>query len=251
MDRNFKTNQKETIMNNFPNPERVLVIVAHPDDPEFGAAGTVALWASQGAEVTYVIVTDGSKGSAEKEMTSERLIALREEEQTKAAEVLGVSELVFLHQSDGEIENNDALRELLVRQVRTYKPDVLITHDPTSRIIGNRYPNHRDHRNVGDAALDAVFPLARDRLNYPEHEAEGLEPHKTMDVFLVFTEEPNDWVDITPTMDKKIQALQAHASQVTHMAEELPERMMERAREAAMHVSFEFGEPFRRVQLSR
>lgn len=237
--------------NNFPNPERVLVIVAHPDDPEFGAAGTIALWASQGAKVTYVIVTDGSKGSADRQMTRERLIELREKEQTAAAEALGVSEIIFLRQRDGETENNDALRELLVRQIRIHKPDVLVTHDPTARIIGNRYPNHRDHRNVGDAALDAVFPLARDRLNYSEHEAEGLEPHKTMDVFLIFTEQPNYYVDITSTMDKKIKALQAHASQVAHMGDELPERMMERAREVAKQISFEFGEAFRRVQLSR
>src|SRR5210317_1318028 len=104
--------------NNFPQPERVLVVVAHPDDPEFGAAGTVALWASRGAQVTYVIVTDGSKGSAEKEMTREKLVALREEEQRKAAEAVGVSEVVFLGLTDGESENNDALRELLVRQIR-------------------------------------------------------------------------------------------------------------------------------------
>src|SRR5210317_904595 len=124
--------------NNFPQPERVLVVVAHPDDPEFGAAGTVALWASQDAEVTYVIVTDGSKGTAEKEMTREKLVALREEEQTRAAEAVGVSSLVFLRQPDGEIENNDHLRELIVREIRTHRPDVLITHDPTSRIVGGR-----------------------------------------------------------------------------------------------------------------
>ena len=236
--------------NNFPKPKRVLVIVAHPDDPEFGAAGTVALWASQGAEVTYVIVTDGSKGTAEKDMTRERLIALREEEQTRAAEAVGVSQLVFLKQPDGEIENNDHLRELLVRQIRTFKPDVLITHDPTSRIIGNRYPNHRDHRTVGDTALDAVFPLARDRLNFPEHESEGLEPHKTMDVFLIFTEQPNYWVDISLTVEKKIQALQAHESQISHM-EDLPNNIRERCRNAAEHVSFEYAEAFRRVQLMR
>jgi LmbE family N-acetylglucosaminyl deacetylase len=236
--------------NNFPQPERVLVIVAHPDDPEFGAAGTVALWASQGAKITYVIVTDGSKGSAEKEMTRQRLVALREEEQTLAAAEVGVNDLVFLKQPDGEIENNDHLRELLVRQIRLHKPDVLITHDPTSRIVGNRYLNHRDHRTVGDATLDAVFPLARDRLNYPEHEAEGLEPHKTLDIFLIFSDQPNYWVDISPTIDKKIKSLQAHKSQIAHL-DELDERIRERGRNSAEQVSFEYGEAFRRVQLWR
>jgi len=236
--------------NNFPKPERVLVIVAHPDDPEFGAAGTVALWASKGAEVTYVIVTDGSKGSAEKDMTREKLVALREQEQQKAADAVGVSQVVFLRQPDGEIENNDPLRELLVRQIRTYRPDVLITHDPTSRIVGGRYLNHRDHRTVGDTALDATFPLARDRLNYPAHEAEGLEPHKVLDVFLIFSDQPNYWVDISGTVDKKIAALKEHKSQIADM-DELPDRIYDRCRSAAEHVSFEFAETFRRVQLNR
>lgn len=236
--------------NNFPHPERVLVVVAHPDDPEFGAAGTVALWASQGAEVTYVIVTDGSKGTAEKEMTREKLIALREEEQRKAADAAGVANLVFLRQPDGEIENNAHLRELIVRQIRTYRPDVLITHDPTSRIVGGRYLNHRDHRTVGDAALDATFPLARDRLNFPEHEAEGLDPHKVLDVFLIFSDKPNYTVDISSTIDQKIASLAAHESQISHM-EDMPERIRERGRAAAEHVSFEYGETFHRVQLNR
>ncbi len=236
--------------NNFPHPERVLIVVAHPDDPEFGAAGTVALWASQGAEVTYVIVTDGSKGSAEKEMTREKLIALREEEQRNAAEAVGVTHLVFLRQPDGEIENDEHLRELIVRQIRTYRPDVLITHDPTSRIVGGRYLNHRDHRTVGDAALDATFPLARDRLNFPKHEAEGLEPHKVLDVFLIFSDKPNYTVDISSTIDQKIASLAAHKSQISHM-EDMPERIRERGRAAAEHVSFEYGETFHRVQLNR
>ena len=236
--------------NNFPEPERVLVIVAHPDDPEFGAAGTVALWASRGAQVTYVIVTDGSKGSAEKEMTREKLVALREAEQRRAAAEVGVSEVVFLGLTDGEIENNDTLRELLVRQIRIYKPDVLVTHDPTSRIVGGSYLNHRDHRTVGDAALDATFPLARDRLNYPEHEQEGLAPHKVLDVFLIFSDQPNYWVDISSTVELKIKALQAHKSQIANL-DELPDRIRERGRAVAEKVSFEYGETFRRVQLIR
>jgi LmbE family N-acetylglucosaminyl deacetylase len=236
--------------NNFPQPERVLVIVAHPDDPEFGAAGTCAVWASQGAEVTYVIVTDGSKGSAEEEMTREKLIELREAEQRQAAEAVGVSQVVFLRLPDGEVSNTYELRELLVRQIRKFRPDVLVTHDPTSRIVGGRYFNHRDHRVVGDTTLDAIFPLARDRLNFPEHEAEGLAPHKVLDVFLIFSDQPNYWVDITPTVEQKIKALQAHKSQIGD-PEELAERIYERTRAAAEHVSFEYGEPFRRVQLRR
>lgn len=236
--------------NNFPNPKNVLVVCAHPDDPDFGAAGTVAFWASQGAKVTYVIVTDGSKGSPEPDMTREKLILLREEEQRKAAEILGVSDIIFLHQPDGEIRNTYELQEMIVRQIRTHKPDVLLTHDPTARIINNAYLNHLDHREVGDAALDAAFPLSRDRLNFPEHEEEGLESHKVLDIFLFFTNEPNYWVDITTTIDKKIAALKAHKSQIGDPTE-LEERIRTRARERAEKVSFEYAEIFRRVQLPR
>ncbi|TES91880.1 MAG: PIG-L family deacetylase [Anaerolineales bacterium] len=236
--------------NNFPDPKNVLVICAHPDDPDFGVAGTVAKWTSQGAKVTYVVVTDGSKGSPEPKMTKEKLIKLREEEQRKAADILGVDEVVFLGQPDGELRNTFELQEMLVRLIRTYKPDVLVTHDPTARIVDNVYLNHNDHRVVGDAVLDSVFPLARDRLNFPEHEKEGLEPHKVLDIFLLFTNEPNYWVDITNTIDKKIAALKAHKSQIGD-PDELEERIRDRARLRAKKVSFEYAEIFRRVRLQR
>lgn len=236
--------------NNFPKPEHVLVICAHPDDPEFGAAGTVARWAKDGAKVTYVIVTDGSKGTADREMTKEKLVALREDEQRAAAAELGVSEVIFLGQPDGEVVNNDGLRELIVRQIRVHKPDVLITHDPTARIFGENGLNHTDHRVVGDTVLDAVFPLARDRMNFPQHEAEGLDPHKVLDVFLIFTNEPNYWVDISDTIDQKVAALQQHVSQVGK-PEDLEKRIRERDLERAKKVSFEYAEIFRRVQLWR
>lgn len=236
--------------NNFPQPQKVLVICAHPDDPEFGAAGIVARWANEGAEVVYVIVTDGSKGSAEPDMTREKLVALRQEEQRNAAGALGVSQVVFLGLTDGEVQNNYETREMIVRQIRLHKPDVLITHDPTSRIIANTYLNHTDHRVVGDTVLDAVFPLARDRLNYMEHEQEGLQPHKVLDVFLLFTDQPNYWVDITATMDQKVAALEAHKSQIGDPAA-MEERIRQRASEAAEHVSFMYAETFRRVRLRR
>lgn len=236
--------------NNFPEPKNVLVICAHPDDPDFGVAGTVACWASQGVKVTYVIVTDGSKGSPEPNMTREKLIRLREEEQRKAAEILGVAEVIFLRQPDGEIRNTYELQEMVVRLIRKYKPDVLVTHDPTARIVDNAYLNHIDHRVVGDAVLDSVFPLARDRLNFPQHEEEGLEPHKVLDIFLLFTNQPNYWVDITDTIDKKIAALKEHKSQVGDL-DKLEGRIRDRARKRAEKVSFEYAEIFRRVQLQR
>lgn len=234
--------------NNYPTPERVLVIVAHPDDPEFPAAGTIACWTSQGVTVTYVIVTDGSKGSSEPGMTSEQLVDRREAEQQAAADVLGVAEVVFLRYEDGRVVNSTELKRDLVRQIRMHRPDVLITHDPTARIINNARINHPDHRAVGDAALDAVFPLARDRLNFPEHEAEGLQPFKVLDIFLTGTNEPNLTVDITSTIDLKIAALREHKSQIGD-PEALEARMREFASKSAEGTSFEFAERFRRVQL--
>lgn len=235
--------------NNFPSPERVLVIAAHPDDPEFPAGGIIAHWACQGARVTYVIVTDGSKGTSEPGLTSAQLVQMREAEQRAAAAALGVQEVIFLGYEDGRVINNTDLKRDLVRQIRLHRPDVLITHDPTARILNNQRINHPDHRAVGDAALDAVFPLARDRLNFPEHEAEGLEPYKVLDIFLTSTNEPNLTVDITATIDKKIAALLEHKSQFAE-PEKLAERVREIAARNAAGASFHYGEIFRRVQLA-
>jgi len=236
--------------NNFPNPKKVLVISAHPDDPEFSAGGLIARWAEAGAEITYVIVTDGSKGTADPQMTKEKLVAVRQLEQRAAAEVLGAAGVVFLGQPDGEIRNTYDLREMIVRQIRTHKPEVIITHDPTTRILDNTYLNHTDHRVVGDIVLDSVYPLARDRLNFPEHEEAGLEPHKVLEVFLSFSNEPNYWVDISATIEKKVAAIIKHASQISS-PEDIQKWIPERAAERAAKVSFEYAETFRRVQLLR
>ena len=236
-------------MTKFPQPDRVLVIVAHPDDPEFGAAGTVARWTRAGAEVTYVIVTDGDKGSSEPGMTREAIPRQRHAEQVAAAKVAGVDEVVFLGIRDGEVENSLELRGLLVRQIRLHRPDIIVTHDPTT-YIGPHRINHRDHRTVGATTLDAIFPLARDRLNFPEHEQEGLEAHNVLDVFLLFTDQPDYWVDISDTIDVKIAALSEHKSQVGDL-KELDERMRERCRLSAENLSFEYAETFRRITLLR
>jgi LmbE family N-acetylglucosaminyl deacetylase len=235
--------------NNFPTPERVLVIAAHPDDPEFPAAGTIALWTAAGADVRYVIVTDGSKGSSEPGMTSVDLVARRKEEQRAAADVLGVGEIAFLGFEDGRVENDTALKQSLVREIRLHRPDVLITHDPTARIINDVRLNHPDHRATGDAALDAVFPLARDRLNFPEHEAEGLEPYKVLDIFLTGSNENNLTVDITDTIELKLESLRKHQTQISDF-EALETRMKEFAARNAEGTSFQFAERFRRVRLA-
>ena len=234
--------------NNFPQPERVLVISAHQDDPEFNAGGTVAQWVKNGATAFYVIVTDGSKGSSDLDMTSEKLVAIRQKEQRAAAKVIGASDVVFLGFPDGNTYNSPELREAITKQIRTFQPDVVITHDPATRTIANVAINHPDHRAVGDTVLDAIYPIARDRLNYPEHEKEGLAPHKVLDVFLAGSEKPTLWVDISATIDTKVAALREHKSQFEDM-DALEERVRYFARFRAQKVSFEYAETFRRIQL--
>ena len=201
-------------MENHPTPQNVLVITAHPDDPDFGAAGTVSKWTDQGVHVAYLIVTDGSKGSEDPEMTSERLSSIRKKEQINAAKLVGVNDVHFLDFPDGQIFNTPELRERIVYYIRKLRPDLIITHDPLNFIMNNERINHPDHRNVGETTLDCIFPLSRDRLTYLEHEKEGLKPHKVLDILLQFTTEPNYFSDITETFDKKIEALAEHKTQI-------------------------------------
>ncbi len=234
----------------FLQPECVLFLVAHPDDPEFFAAGTVARWTSGGARVVYVIVTGGDKGSNDAAMTSEQLKLVRQAEQRAAAQSLGVAQVTFLDYLDGEVYNTPALRCDLVRQIRLHRPDLVVTHDPTARFIGQKRINHPDHIAVGNTALDAVFPLARDRFNFPEHQREGLAPHKVLNVLMMMTNQANEWVDIGATLDSKIAALQEHRSQVGDLAT-LAERTRQRARDWAEGTPYTYAERFRRVSLKR
>lgn len=195
-------------------PKRVLVIQAHPDDVEFSSAGTVAKWVNNCAEVTYCSITSGDKGSDDNEMTGERLAAMREIEQQAACDVLGVKELRFLRYKDATLVADLDLRLALTRVIRQVKPDVLMCMDPSMRWSGQEYINHPDHLAAGEASLAAVFPSARDRMTFPELLAEGLEPHKVNEVYLFATASPDVWIDITDTMEVKLRALNAHASQV-------------------------------------
>ena len=231
-------------------PKRVLFIVAHPDDPDFGAGGTTVRWVRGGAQVTYVIVTDGAKGTNDPELSGDRLVHNRQAEQWAAARILGVSEVVFLGYPDGQVYNTPELRRDLVRQVRLHRPDLVVTHDPTARFFGDIWINHPDHRAVGDTALDAIFPLARNRLCFPEHEREGLAPHNVLTIFLTGSNEPNEWVDISETLDLKIAALWEHRSQIDD-PEALASRVHQRAREYAEGTPYSHAERFRRITLRR
>lgn len=196
-------------------PKRAMVIVAHPDDAEFTMAGTVALWARAGCAVCYVLCTRGDRGSNDPAVTPWDLARLRAREQQTACDILGVQELVMLDHPDGTLEPTIALRRDLTREIRRFRPEVVLTGDPSIRFYGDGYLNHPDHRAAASAALDAVYPSAETRYVFPELLAAGLEPHRVHAVYIHGSHEPNVWVDISSVLDLKLQALSAHASQVS------------------------------------
>ncbi len=220
-----------------------LWVVAHPDDAEFSSAGTIARFAKEGKTVIVIQVTSGDRGSSDRTFTPEKLAGTRESEEREAARRLGVSEVVFLRQPDGALVPDIGLREKITRMIRTHRPDVIVTHDPF-----RPYALHPDHRAVGMATHDAVYPTARDHLYYPEHLASGLEPHKTAEIWYFGCEEPDVYIDITDTFDTKVDALMAHKSQVGD-GENLAERLRERSTDLAKDQPFELAEVFKSVQM--
>jgi LmbE family N-acetylglucosaminyl deacetylase len=210
--------------------KRVLGVFAHPDDPEFFAGATFARWAAEGAEITFLMATSGDKGSADPEMTHERLSAMREDEERAAAKALGVKEVIFLRYPDGELAPTLQLRRDIVRAIRQFKPDIVVTTDPTTWYT-ERSINHPDHRAIGEATLAAVFPTARDRLNFLEMEREeGLEVHKTRQLYIAGTQRPNIKIDVTDYVDTQITALREHKSQISDM-DGMAERIRTRKRD--------------------
>jgi len=191
-------------------PESAMVIAAHPDDAEFTVAGTVAAWVRAGCRVTYVLCTDGNIGSHEPGMTVEKLTEIRRVEQRAACAVLGVSEVVFLGYDDGRLQPTLELRRDLVRVLRQYRPEVVICQDPTALFRSDQYINHPDHRAAAQAAIDAVAPACAMPLLWPEVGA----PHRVRQVYVALHDQPNTWVDVTPTIEQKIAALKKHASQL-------------------------------------
>ncbi|MBI2287505.1 MAG: PIG-L family deacetylase [Chloroflexi bacterium] len=228
-------------------PAQVMLVMAHPDDPEFGAAGTTARWVREGKDVVDVVCTNGNKGTSDINMKSEELAKIREQEQLAAAKVLGVREVIFLRHPDQGLEDTPEFRKEIVRLIRMYRPDIVLTHDPYRRYIG-----HRDHRITGQVTLDAIFPSARDLLAYPDLLEQGLQPHKVKEVWLTGSEEPDYCSDITDTFGLKIAAIRCHKSQIgDHSNPTLEERMRERCRTAAQGESFELAEAFHRVEILR
>ncbi|HST89622.1 MAG TPA: PIG-L deacetylase family protein [Ktedonobacterales bacterium] len=195
---------------------RVLIVMAHPDDGEFGCGATVAKWAAEGRDVFYCLVTDGQVGDAGDEtITSEELAGVRQVEAQAAARALGVrNDVIFLHYMDSRLEPTLELRRDIARVIRRVKPDVVICQDPTVRWSGQGYINHPDHRAAGEATLAAIMPVASTRLAFPELAAEGLKAHNVREIYISSSQNADRWVDVEGFIEQKIAGLRAHKSQL-------------------------------------
>ena len=233
-----------------PTPARALVVAAHPDDIEFGAGGTLARWVAEGVRVEYLVVTRGDKGSSDPHASPDELARVREAEQRAAAGEIGVAEVAFLDEPDGQVEPSLRLREIITRTIRRQRPEVVMSHDPTVLFVNNEWVNHPDHRAVGQVAVDAVFPTARDPLNFSEHLADGLEAWKVDELYLWSTNEANQLVDVGDTLDSKIRALARHESQFARF-DEIERWVRRRAEELGERAGYRAAEAFRRVTLAR
>lgn len=235
--------------NSFYIPARAMAIVAHPDDIEFGMVGTIARWIKHGTVVSYVLCTSGDVGIADVSLTREQVREIREVEQQKAAAVVGVHEVIFLREPDGTLVNTLDLRKRLVREIRRFQPDVVLTIDPTLLFVSDGYINHPDHRAAGMAALDAVFPAAGQPHVFQELEAEGLQAHKVKKVYVnTWNNSSNLWVNISETIDLKVESLRAHASQMTDFN---PEQLKKWSAENGKGHEMDYAETFRVITLER
>ncbi len=231
--------------------KKIVLVGAHPDDNDFGAGATVAKATRQGAEVEYLIATTGQRGSSDETMTAEKLSTIRKKEQEAAAEVLGVRAVHFLEYVDGELVPDLRLKKQIVTCLRKFRPDFVFTMDPSFFYYKNAgFVNHSDHRAIGEATLDACYPLARDLLSFPEDIKAGLKPHKVKEIFLhsFVPENANFYVDVTATFDTKIKALSLHKSQVGDM-QKVAQRIGERAEAAGRLGGCRYAEAFVRLHL--
>jgi len=226
-------------------PERVLAVYAHPDDPEVSCAGTLARWADEGAEVRLVVCARGDKGARDPSVVPAELVQRRAVEAEAAAAVLGLAAHENLGYPDGEVVNDLALRGALVARVRDFRPDVVVSCDPTAVFFGTRYVNHHDHREVGFALLDACSPAAGSPLYFPE----AGPAHHVATIYLSGTLEPDTFVDITTTVDRKVEALCCHRSQVGDDLELVGEVVRRRAASAGSDAGLAHAEAFRVLRL--
>lgn len=229
--------------------DRVLVIFSHPDDAEFGAAPAIAALAAGGARIDYVVTTDGGKGTDDAALTPDELAATRVAEQRAAADVLGVTDICHLGYPDGYLEPTLDLRRDITREIRRFRPDVVIAQHPLRRLEASPFMNHPDHIATGEATLAAVYPAARDRHNFPELVAEGFEPWTVRQVLVTGAERPNLWIDVSGTFDIGLDALRCHASQLDDL-DEVEARLRERVATAGQPVGLPMAQAFLSILLT-
>lgn len=225
-------------------PTRFMVVVAHPDDADFGPAATAARWIDEGSKGWLVCCTSGDAGDDDWRTDPLDLAVVREAEQRAAAGVVGYAGVSFLHQPDGALANDLALREQLVREIRTFRPDAVLCVDPETLFYSDGGVNHTDHRAAGIAAVDAVYPAARNAMSFPWLARDGLEPHTVRRLYLFWSNKATAWVDVSATLERKLAALRAHASQIHH-PEALEPRIREWAREEGAAIGATAAEAFR------
>ena len=221
---------------------RVMVIAAHPDDPEFGCAATIAKWAAAGREITYVLLTSGDKGCHDRDVRPGQVAGRREEEQRAAASVLGVKEVMYLNYPDGLLENTLELRRRLSLIIREQQPEIILTIDPW-----RKYQLHPDHRAAGQAALDALW-AAREWYLFPEQLLGDREPWRVTEAYLFWAEAPDYWEDVSEFVDKRIEALRCHVSQIGDRATKLEERVRDGLRSTAKDHGLEYAEAFKKIK---
>ena len=232
--------------------KRGMVIVAHADDAEFGCSGTVSKLCHEGWEVVYVVCTDGSKGSSDRKTRPDELIEIRRREQIGAAGVLGLKDVVFLDYEDSMLQPTLELRRDIVREIRRHRPDIVISWYPARNLDGGFGVGHPDHMAVGEAALAAVFPAARDHMTFPELLEAGFEPHKVAEVWVMGHPQPDHWIDVSEQGDTALKAIMQHPSQVDGRSEdEVLEHWQRWRRERAAGKGMQYAEAFKRIPLRR
>jgi len=229
--------------------KEILIILAHPDDPEFFLGATIARWVKAGHRVRYVLLTKGDKGAENDHQTQDEICRIRVEEQKNASEFLGVSSVDFLDYEDGSLIPDLAMRREVVRWIRKYKPDILVSCDPTNVFPSEHYINHPDHRNAGQVVMDAVFPAAGNPYFFPELLQEGLDPHEVDEVWMSLTHQPNVTLDVSEHWEDRIEALKRHRSQIGD-PEMFEKMMLERLAEDDK-AELQYEEQFRRIKFRR
>jgi LmbE family N-acetylglucosaminyl deacetylase len=228
-----------------------LAVFAHPDDAEIAAGGTLAKWAAAGREVHLLVLTNGDRGSQDRDLDRTELAQVRERETAEGAHILGLAGTTILGVHDGDLQNTPEVRAEVVRAIRRLRPDALVTCDPTAWFFESRYYNHSDHRTAGEVALDAAFPGAGNPHYFTDHLDEGLDPHDVPQIWLAWTLEPNHREDVTGFFERKVSALAAHASQLADGIAFFEEELAREAEQEGAAIGVTHAEPFRVLDLSR